>query len=82
MLSVKVQEVGRTQEKAWKNKLEKKKLVYRVAPCILLLEFSQIKNVNMLKKNSLVKTRLDLNYNLYLSTFRSTDLFQDRLLPH
>ena len=82
MISVKVQEEGRTQDKAWKNKYEEKKLVYRVALCILLLTFSQIKNVYTLRKNSLVKTRLDLNNNLYLSTFRSHDLFQDRLLSH
>ena len=82
MISVKVQEEGRTQDKAWKNKLEKKKLVYCVAPCILLLEFSQIKNEYTLWKNSLAKILLDLNNNLYLSMFRSYDLFQDRLLSH
>ena len=54
--------------------------MYRVAPCILLLEFSQIKIVYTLRKNSLVKTRLDLNNNLYcrrfgLMTFFKTDCF-------
>ena len=64
------------------NTSERRKLVYRDAPFILMLEFSQIKTGYTLWKNSLVKIRLDLNNNLYLSTFRSHDLFQDRLLSH
>ena len=43
--------------------------MYRIAPCILLLKFSQIKNDYTFWKNSLVKIRLDLNNNLYLPTF-------------
>ena len=60
----------------------RRKLVYRDAPFILMLEFSQIKTGYTLWKNSLVKIRLELNNNLYLPTFRSHDLFQDRLLSH
>jgi len=59
MILVKVQEEGRTLDKPWRTSYEEKKPMYREAPCILLLEFSQSKNVYTLRENILVKIRLD-----------------------
>ena len=50
MILVKVQEEGRTLDKPWRTSYEEKKPMYREAPCILLLEFSQSKNVYTLRK--------------------------------
>ena len=69
-------------DKTWLSSEKMRKPLYCDAPFVLLLEFSQDKNMYTLWRNKLVKIRLELSNKLYCRRFGTKTFFKTSLLSH